>query len=56
MKRILKTLLQPAFIIPAIYLLVPFDFIPDAVPVVGTVDDLAILGLTLVLNEYRQNR
>ncbi len=35
------------------YLIMPFDLIPDFIPVIGYVDDLvlAVLGLNLILNE-----
>lgn len=35
-----------------LYLVIPADLLPDVVPIVGLIDDVAILGL--VVNQFRQ--
>ncbi len=34
-----------AFVISLVYLFDPFDFVPDYIPLVGYIDDAAVLGL-----------
>lgn len=44
-----KVLKNPMLWVAAIYLLLPVDLVPDAVPVVGTLDDLVPILISLVL-------
>lgn len=44
-----KVLKNPMLWVAAIYLLLPVDLIPDAVPVVGTLDDLVPIFISLIL-------
>ncbi|MBD2101455.1 YkvA family protein [Leptolyngbya sp. FACHB-261] len=45
-----------------LYLVSPLDFLPDIFPIVGQLDDVALLGLlatevtTLILDSYRNRR
>lgn len=38
------------------YLITPMDFIPDAIPVVGYLDDFAVLGLALAYYAHRAKK
>lgn len=55
-KSFKKVLTNPAVWIAAIYLLFPTDIIPDAVPVAGTLDDLVVMILTLVIQDIRASK
>lgn len=50
-ERLTKALMQsignPTIWLSAIYMLVPTDFIPDGIPVVGSIDDVIILCLCM---------
>jgi uncharacterized membrane protein YkvA (DUF1232 family) len=35
-----------------IYALNPFDMVPDMLPLIGQVDDVAVMGACLILVEY----
>lgn len=50
----LKVLHNPMFWVAVIYLLVPVDFLSDAVPVVGTMDDLIPFVIALVIQARRK--
>lgn len=49
-KRVLS---NPMVWLAIIYLIVPVDFVPDAVPVVGTLDDLVPVLLAMVIQAKR---
>lgn len=49
MDMLTKVLKNPMLWVAAIYLLLPVDLVPDAVPVVGTLDDLVPILISLVL-------
>lgn len=58
MKALSNVMKNPLVWISIIYLLFPVDIVADAIPVAGTVDDLIILILTLMYQDYcgRQNK
>lgn len=39
--------LKPAVVLMAVYVLSPIDLIPEAIPVLGVVDDLVLLPLAI---------
>ena len=39
--------LRPAVALVALYLLSPFDLIPDVLPVIGLIDDLVLIPLVI---------
>lgn len=49
MDLLTKVLKNPMLWVAAIYLLLPVDLVPDAVPVVGTLDDLVPIFISLIL-------
>ena len=51
METFKKVLLNPMLWIAIIYLVVPVDFVPDAVPVVGTLDDLLPFVVSMIIQE-----
>lgn len=51
-----KILKNPMVWAAIIYLLFPVDFVADAVPVAGTADDLAVMLVTMLLQEYFAQR
>ena len=55
-----RVLTNPMVCISVVYLLFPTDLVADALPVVGTADDLIIMVVTMFLQEYftvkRQNK
>lgn len=44
-----KLLRNPMFWVALVYLLFPVEFLPDATPVIGTVDDLLFWIISLVV-------
>lgn len=44
-----KVLSNPMLWVAALYLLLPIDLVPDAMPVVGTLDDLVPVFLALIV-------
>lgn len=58
-ERLIKALMQsvgnPTIWLSAIYMLVPTDFIPDGIPVVGSIDDVTVLCLCLFVYSFLSN-
>jgi len=48
-EAISAVLRNPMFWVAVIYLLVPADLVPDAVPVVGTLDDLLPFAVSMII-------
>ena len=44
-----KVISNPMFWVAAIYLILPVDIVPDAMPVVGTLDDLVPFFLAMLV-------
>ncbi len=44
-----KVISNPMFWVAAIYLILPVDIVPDAMPVVGTLDDLVPVFLAMLV-------
>ena len=51
METFKKVLLNPMLWVAIIYLVVPVDFVPDAVPVVGTLDDLLPFIVSMIIQD-----
>jgi len=51
-----KVLSNPMVWVAAIYLLLPIDLVPDAMPVVGTLDDLVPVLLALILQARKGHK
>lgn len=51
METFKKVLSNPMLWVAIIYLAVPVDFVPDAVPVVGTLDDLLPFVVSMIIQE-----
>lgn len=51
METFKKVLSNPMLWVAIIYLVVPVDFVPDAVPVVGTLDDLLPFVVSMIIQE-----
>lgn len=49
MESIKKVLKNPMFYVALIYLIVPVDLLPDAVPFMGTLDDLVPFVVSLIV-------
>lgn len=49
METLKKVLKNPMVWVAVVYLLFPADILPDALPVVGTLDDLVPVFLSLIL-------
>jgi len=50
-KTLKKVLMNPILWVAIIYLIVPVDFVPDAVPVVGTLDDLIPFIASMIIQD-----
>lgn len=51
METLKKVLRNPMLWVAIIYLLVPVDFVPDAAPVVGTLDDLIPFIASMIIQD-----
>ena len=51
MDALKKVLSNPMLWVAVIYLLVPVDVVPDAVPVVGTLDDLIPFIAAMIIQD-----
>jgi len=51
METLKKVLKNPMLWVAIIYLLVPADVVPDAVPVVGTLDDLIPFIASMIIQD-----
>lgn len=51
METLKKVLMNPVVWVAIIYLIVPADFVPDAVPVVGTLDDLIPFITAMIIQD-----
>ena len=51
METLKKVLMNPILWVAIIYLIVPVDFVPDAVPVVGTLDDLIPFIASMIIQD-----
>ena len=51
METLKKVLMNPMLWVAIIYLLVPADVVPDAVPVVGTLDDLIPFIASMIIQD-----
>jgi len=51
MEALKKVLKNPMLWVAIIYLLVPADVVPDAVPVVGTLDDLIPFIASMIIQD-----
>ena len=49
MESIKKVFKNPMFYVALIYLLFPADILPDAVPIIGTLDDLVPFIVSLIV-------
>lgn len=51
METLKKVLRNPMLWVAMVYLIVPVDLVPDAVPVVGTLDDLLPFIVSMIVQE-----
>lgn len=51
MEILKKVLRNPMLWVAIIYLIVPVDLVPDAVPVIGTLDDLLPFIVSMIVQE-----
>ena len=51
METLKKVLRNPMLWVAIIYLIVPVDLVPDAAPVVGTLDDLIPFIVSMIIQE-----
>ena len=56
METLKKVLKNPMLWVAIIYLLVPADIVPDAVPVVGTLDDLIPFIASMIVQDKMSRR
>lgn len=59
-ERLTKALMQsvgnPTIWVSAIYMLVPTDFIPDGIPVAGSIDDIIVLCICMFVYALLDNK